>query len=134
MRFGSIGGVIVLLWLILGGVAAYERGYFRDTGDASCAEAGTVLVTVVAGPLNWLGVNPKITCDVPKTPQPSISAPPWSRQGRRHPPPGGPADLVRRLSSCGRRRAGAGAGPGAPGPGGSAAGAREQGADAVRAR
>ena len=71
MRFGSIGGIIVLLWLILGGVAAYERGYFRDTGDASCAEAGTVLVTVVAGPLNWLGVNPKIKCDVPEIPEPS---------------------------------------------------------------
>ncbi len=71
MRFGSIGGVIVLLLLILGGVAAYERGYFKDTGDASCAEAGTVLVTVVAGPLNWLGVNPKITCDVPAIPEPS---------------------------------------------------------------
>lgn len=66
MRFGSIGGVIVLIWLIIGGIAAFERGYFRDSGDASCAEAGTVLVTVVAGPLNWLGVNPKITCDIPE--------------------------------------------------------------------
>jgi hypothetical protein len=66
MRFGTIGGVIVLLWLILGGVAAFERGYFRDTGDASCAKAGTVIVTVVAGPLNWLGVNPKIKCDIPE--------------------------------------------------------------------
>ena len=66
MRFGSIGGVIVLLWLILGGVAAYQRGYFNDTGETSCAEAGTVLVTVVAGPLNWLGVNPKISCNVPE--------------------------------------------------------------------
>lgn len=66
MRFGSIGGVIVLLWLILGGVAAYERGYFKDSGDASCAEAGTVIVTVVAGPLNWMGVNPKVTCNIPE--------------------------------------------------------------------
>ncbi|MEV6636094.1 hypothetical protein AB0M54_35625 [Actinoplanes sp. NPDC051470] len=66
MRFGSIGGVIILIWLILGGVAAYARGYFNDSGDASCAKAGTVVVTVVAGPLNWLGVNPKIDCDVPE--------------------------------------------------------------------
>ncbi len=66
MRAGSIGGLILLLWLILGGVAAYERGYFKEDGDTSCAEAGTVIVTVVAGPLNWLGVNPKITCDVPE--------------------------------------------------------------------
>ncbi len=66
MRAGSIGGLILLLWLILGGVAAYEGGYFKDDGDTSCAEAGTVVVTVVAGPLNWLGVNPKIKCDVPE--------------------------------------------------------------------
>ena len=66
MRAGSIGGVILLIWLILGAVAAYERGYFKDDGDAGCAEAGTVIVTVVAGPLNWLGVNPKITCDIPE--------------------------------------------------------------------
>ena len=65
MRSTSIGGVIVLIWLILGGVAAYDRGYFKDSGDTSCAEAGTVVVTVVAGPLNWLGVNPKIKCDLP---------------------------------------------------------------------
>ena len=71
MRFGSIGAVIVLIWLILGGVAAYARGYFQDTGDASCAEAGTVIVTVIAGPLNWMGVNPKIKCDVPEIPEPS---------------------------------------------------------------
>ena len=65
MRTGSIGGLIILLWLIIGGVAAYERGYFKDNGDTSCAKAGTVVVTIVAGPLNWLGVNPKIKCDVP---------------------------------------------------------------------
>ena len=65
MRTGSIGAVILIIWLLLGGVAAYERGYFKDSGDTSCAKAGTVLVTIVAGPLNWLGVNPKIKCDVP---------------------------------------------------------------------
>ena len=71
MRFGTIGGLIVVIWLVLGAVAAYERGYFSDSGDAGCAEAGTVLVTVVAGPLNWMGVNPKITCDIPEIPEPS---------------------------------------------------------------
>jgi hypothetical protein len=65
MRTTSIGGVIVLIWLILGGVAAYDRGYFKDTGETSCAKAGTVVVTIVAGPLNWLGVNPKIKCNLP---------------------------------------------------------------------
>ena len=61
-----IGAVIVIIWLVLGAIAAYARGYFKDDGDASCAEAGTVIVTTVAGPFNWMGVNPKIKCDVPE--------------------------------------------------------------------
>jgi hypothetical protein len=66
MRAGSIGGVILIIWLILGGIAANERGYFKDSGDASCAKTGTIVVTVIAGPLNWLGINPKIKCDLPQ--------------------------------------------------------------------
>ena len=32
-----------------------------------CAKVSTVLVTIVAGPLNYVGVNPKISdCKVPK--------------------------------------------------------------------
>ena len=65
MRTGSIGAVILVIWLLLGIVAAAERGYFKDTGDTSCAKAGTIVVTIVAGPLNWLGINPKIKCDIP---------------------------------------------------------------------
>lgn len=61
-----IGAVLIVLWLVLGVIAAYERGYFSDNDDASCAEAGTVIVTTVAGPLNWMGVNPKVKCDVPE--------------------------------------------------------------------
>ncbi len=69
MRVSSIGGVIVLIWLIIGAIAAGQRGYFGG-GEASCAKAGTVIVTVLAGPLNYLGVNPKIDCKV-EVPQPS---------------------------------------------------------------
>jgi hypothetical protein len=65
MRGGSIGGAIVVIWLIIGAIAAGQRGYF-SSNDASCAKAGTVLVTIVAGPLNYLGVNPKIKCDIPQ--------------------------------------------------------------------
>jgi hypothetical protein len=28
----------------------------------SCASAGTVVVTILAGPLNFIGVNPKLSC------------------------------------------------------------------------
>ena len=66
MRLGSIGGIIVLIWLIIGAIAAGQRGYYSNTGNASCAKAGTIIVTIVAGPLNYLGVNPKINCAVPQ--------------------------------------------------------------------
>lgn len=69
MRGISMGGVLVLVWLIIGAIAAAQRGYFSTSTD-NCAEAGTTAVTIVAGPLNYVGVNPKVDCDV-QVPQPS---------------------------------------------------------------
>jgi hypothetical protein len=61
-----IGSLIVLLWLVIGVVAAYQRDYFSGN-DANCAKTSTVLVTVIAGPLNYVGVNPKVKhCKVPE--------------------------------------------------------------------
>ena len=48
--------------------AAFQRDYFSGD-DKNCAEAGTIALTVVAGPLNYAGLNPKVKdCE---TPQPS---------------------------------------------------------------
>ncbi|MGA9746383.1 MAG: hypothetical protein WBQ50_02900 [Nocardioides sp.] len=61
-----IGGIIVVVWLVIGLLAAFQRDYFSGD-DTNCAEAGTIAVTVVAGPLNYAGVNPKIEdCNVPE--------------------------------------------------------------------
>ena len=61
---------IVLIWLIIGVIAGWQRHYY-DSAPANCANAGTIAVTIVAGPLNYLGVNPKIAdCHV-DVPQPS---------------------------------------------------------------
>ena len=57
-----------MIWLVIGALAAYQRGYFTS-GDTSCATTSTIIVTVLAGPLNYLGVNPQIQC--PQLPQPS---------------------------------------------------------------
>lgn len=57
--------VIVLVWLLVGVAATYQRGYF-GSDPSNCARAGTIAATVVTGPLNYLGVNPKITCVIPK--------------------------------------------------------------------
>lgn len=68
MRGGGILGVLVLVWLVIGVVAAYQRNYF-ETAENSCGTAGTIALTVIAGPLNYVGANPKVTdC---KLPQPS---------------------------------------------------------------
>jgi hypothetical protein len=57
MRLGS---VILAIWLIIGAIAAGQRGYYGSS--VSCAHAGTVVVTILAGPLNYIGANPKVTC------------------------------------------------------------------------
>jgi hypothetical protein len=62
----GILGVVVLVWLLIGVFAAYQRDYFKG-GETSCATAGTIALTVVVGPLNYAGVNPKVTnCNVPQ--------------------------------------------------------------------
>ena len=57
MRLGSI---LLAIWLIIGAIAAGQRGYYGSS--VSCATAGTVVVTILAGPLNYAGVNPKVSC------------------------------------------------------------------------
>jgi nitric oxide reductase large subunit len=57
--------VIVVVWLLIGLAAAAQRNYFAGS-STSCAKVGTVLVTIVAGPLNYIGANPKIDCTAPQ--------------------------------------------------------------------
>jgi hypothetical protein len=58
MRLGS---VILLIWLLIGAIAAGQRHYY-STSSANCAGAGTIVITVLAGPLNYIGANPKLSC------------------------------------------------------------------------
>jgi riboflavin transporter FmnP len=62
---GEVIGVIVLVWLLIGVLAAWQRDYFKG-GGISCATAATIAVTVIAGPLNYAGVNPKVNCHLPQ--------------------------------------------------------------------
>ncbi|MBF6300923.1 hypothetical protein IU459_25745 [Nocardia amamiensis] len=62
----SLGSLLILAWLIVGIIAAGQRDYF-DSGPINCAGFGSIALTVVAGPLNYLGLNPKVTdCNVPQ--------------------------------------------------------------------
>jgi len=58
-------GVVVVIWLLLGVLAAGQRGYLSGS-DSSCAKAGTIAVTIVAGPLNYVGANPTVKCELPQ--------------------------------------------------------------------
>jgi hypothetical protein len=62
----GIVGIIVVVWLVVGVVAAVQRGYFGDDKDVSCKHFSDTALTVVAGPLNYMGVNPKVKCDAPE--------------------------------------------------------------------
>jgi len=62
-----IGSLLLIVWLVIGAIAGGQRHYYSGS-STNCAKAGTVTVTVLAGPLNYAGVNPKISC---KAPQPS---------------------------------------------------------------
>jgi len=57
--------ILIVVWLIIGTVAAGQRHYFSN-GSANCAKAGTIAVTIIAGPLNYFGANPKVRCVLPQ--------------------------------------------------------------------
>jgi hypothetical protein len=63
-----IGSVILVVWLIIGAIASGQRNYYSSSA-ANCAKAGTIAVTILAGPLNYVGLNPKISCELPKPSQ-----------------------------------------------------------------
>jgi hypothetical protein len=60
-----IGTVLVLIWLLIGVLAAGQRHYYSGSAT-NCAKAGTIAATIVAGPLNYLGANPKVKCRLPQ--------------------------------------------------------------------
>jgi hypothetical protein len=66
MRGGGLISSIVVVWLVIGVIAAFQRDYLKNT-DQNCATLSTIAVTVLVGPLNYAGVNPKVTdCHLPQ--------------------------------------------------------------------
>jgi hypothetical protein len=58
--------VLLIVWLAIGAIAAAQRHYFSG-GTTNCARAGTIAVTILAGPLNYVGANPQISnCHAPQ--------------------------------------------------------------------
>lgn len=67
----GIIGILVVIWLLIGVLAAWQRGYFGSDRDVSCKSGGDTALTIIAGPLNYVGVNPKVDCSKVRLPQPS---------------------------------------------------------------
>lgn len=65
---GKIVTVVVVVWLIIGAIAAGQRGYYSSHHKTNCSQFSDTVLTIIAGPLNYVGVNPKVNCT---TPQPS---------------------------------------------------------------
>ena len=59
-----IGSVLLVIWLVIGGIAAGQRGDYKHS--VNCSSASTTAVTILAGPLNYAGVNPHINCTTPQ--------------------------------------------------------------------
>ena len=59
-----VAGLLVI-WFVIGAIAAGQRGYY-GSAKANCSSAGTITVTILAGPLNYAGANPKTHCHVPQ--------------------------------------------------------------------
>lgn len=61
--------LIVTIWLVTGIVASGQRGYLSNDEAVDCTTLADTALTIVVGPLNYVGVNPKATCL--GTPKPS---------------------------------------------------------------
>ena len=61
-----IGTLVLIIWFAIGTLAAWQRDYFKDE-TKTCAKGGTIAATIAAGPLNYVGANPKVkNCDLPE--------------------------------------------------------------------
>ena len=67
---GRIIGLLLVIWLVIGAFAAFQRGYFDDD-KTNCSEPSDNALNIVAGPLNYTGLNTKVKCADVDTPEPS---------------------------------------------------------------
>jgi len=59
-------GATITVWLIVGAIASAQRGYYGNDRAVNCGTGATMGVTVLAGPLNYVGVDPRLNCEAPE--------------------------------------------------------------------
>jgi hypothetical protein len=65
MRIGGAFVAIAMIWLLIGGAAAWQRHYF-EIDEITCTKSADIALTVLAGPLNYTAVNPSVSCTLPQ--------------------------------------------------------------------
>lgn len=60
-----ISSLLLVVWLVIGAIAAGQRGYYHSA-HKDCSHFSDTAITILAGPLNYVGVNPKVHCKAPK--------------------------------------------------------------------
>ena len=53
--------VVIFVWLLIGALAAGQRHYYSSS-SMNCDGVGTIVVTILFGPVNYLGGDPKFSC------------------------------------------------------------------------
>ena len=62
-----LGTALLIAWLAIGAIAGAQRHDYT-AHLKGCSQTATIALTIIAGPLNYVGVNPKASC---QTPEPS---------------------------------------------------------------
>jgi hypothetical protein len=55
----SVLGAIIFGWVVIGALAAWDRAYFQKL-PTDCAHIVTIAGVISAGPLNYLGLDPRL--------------------------------------------------------------------------
>jgi len=59
-----IGSLLLVVWLVIGAIAAGQRGDYKRPVD--CSNVSSTALTILAGPLNYAHVHPQINCSTPR--------------------------------------------------------------------
>lgn len=62
MKFSTLG---IVVWLLIGVIAAGQRHDFNNV-PLSCNGLADITVTIVSGALNYVGVDPNVSCSAPQ--------------------------------------------------------------------
>jgi hypothetical protein len=61
----KLSTAVLIVWLLIGAIASAQRHDYSGL-PASCSQVADIAITIVAGPLNYLGVDPHIDCHAPE--------------------------------------------------------------------